>query len=99
MILESYYGDKVDTEPRKRPDRDFQLKFVIASEEDEKEIREDFLSRLGFVRNEDVLVMPLGSNPEKMKEHLDLAAKTAIRNGWRFSPRIQIDIFGDRAGT
>ncbi len=99
MILESYYGEKIDTEPKKRNDRDFQLKFVVASEEDEKEIREDFLSQLSFVRTEDVLVMPLGSNRETMQEHLDLAARTAIRNGWRFSPRIQIEVFGDKAGT
>lgn len=99
MILESYYGDRVDTQPIKRKDRDFQLKFVVGREEDEEEIKQDFLSRLGFVNNEDVLVMPLGSNPDKLKEHLDLAAKMAIRNGWRFSPRIQIDVFGDVAGT
>ncbi len=99
MILESYYGDKLDTTPVKRKDRDFQLKFVVAREDDEKEIREDFLSRLGFVNNEDVLVMPLGSDADKLKEHIDLAAKIAIRNGWRFSPRIQIDVFGDTAGT
>ncbi len=99
MILESYYGGKIDTHPEKRRARDFQLKFVVAREEDEQEIREDFLSHLGFVNNEDVLVMPLGSNEDKMKEHLDLAAKMAIRNGWRFSPRIQIEVFGDVAGT
>ncbi len=99
MILESYYGDEIDTPAARRTDRDFQLKFVVARNEDEKEIRDDFLSKLGFVRNEDVLIMPLGSTPDRMQEHLDLAARMAIRNGWRFSPRIQIEIFGDKAGT
>jgi len=99
MQLESYYGDKVDTVPVKRQNHDFQLKFVVAREGDEQEIKQDFLSKLGFVRNEDVLVMPLGSNPDKLRENTDLAAKMAIRNGWRFSPRIQIDVFGDVAGT
>jgi 7-carboxy-7-deazaguanine synthase len=99
MHLESYYGDEPDSGPVKRGTKDFQLKFVVSSEKDEQEIREDFLDKLGFVKNEDVLVMPLGSSPEKMKTHQELALKMALRNGWRYAHRIQLEVFGDKAGT
>lgn len=97
--MESYYGDIPDTEYSRRALKDFQLKFVIAKEEDEYEIKNDFLSKLGLFKNEDILVMPLGSTPEKTAEHTDIAVKMALRNGWRFAPRIHLDVFGDKAGT
>ena len=96
---ESYYGDSPDTEVSRRATKDFQLKFVVAQEQDEKEIKEEFLSKLGLVNNEDVLVMPLGSTAEKAHNHTELAVKMAIRNGWRFAPRIHLDVFGDKEGT
>ncbi len=99
MNLGSYYGDNPATSPTKRGDKDFQLKFVVAREEDEQEIKKEFLDHLGFVRNEDVLVMPLGSNPEVMHKHMHLAAKMAIRNGWRYTQRVQLNLFGDKEGT
>lgn len=99
MHLESYYGDELSSEPSRRGNKDFQLKFVISSENDEKEIREDYLDKLGFVKNEDVIIMPLGSTPEKMKIHQEIALSMAIRNGWRYSHRVQLELFGDREGT
>lgn len=97
--LESYYGDVPDTEATRRATKDFQLKFVIAREEDENEIKKDFLARLGLYRNQDVLVMPLGSTPEKTAEHSEIAVRMAIRNGWRYTPRVQLELFGNKAGT
>ncbi len=97
--LESYYGDIPDTEATRRAKKDFQLKFVIAREEDEKDIKEDFLSRLGLFRKQDILVMPLGSTPEKTAKHTEIAVRMAIRNGWRFTPRMQVELFGNKAGT
>lgn len=99
MIMESYYGDDPGLLPERRPNKDFQLKFVVSRNEDEDEIKKGFLSELNFVKKTDVLVMPVGSNPGFLKNHQDIAVKMAIRNGWRFSPRIQIDLFGDKAGT
>ena len=98
MHLESYYGD-IPTEPVKRVKKDFQLKFVIASKQDEEEIKNEFLSKLGFVNPEDVLVMPLGSTPELSHKNSLFAAEMAIRNGWRFAPRIHLDLFGDKEGV
>lgn len=98
MLMESYYGD-IPKVPEKRKNKDFQLKFVIAKKEDEEEIKNDLLSKLSFIEPEDILVMPLGSSPEKTKIHSKLAAEMAIRNGWRFVPRIHLDLYGDIEGV
>ncbi len=97
--LESYYGDIPDTEATRRSSKDFQIKFVIAREEDEKEIKEDFLSNLGLYRNQDILVMPLGSSPEKTSEHAEIAVRMAIKNGWRYTSRVHLNLFGNKEGT
>jgi 7-carboxy-7-deazaguanine synthase len=99
MIIGSYYGDEPASETIRRPNRDFQLKFVIASQGDETEILKDFLPDLGPVTREDILLMPLGSSMEKMKKNAALTAEIAIRNGWRFAHRVQLDLFGDQEGT
>lgn len=98
MNMESYYGD-IPVKPVKRGKKDFQLKFVIASENDEDEIRNQYLSCLGFVEPEDVLLMPLGSTPDLVKKHSRIAAEMAIRNGWRYAPRIHLDLFGNMEGV
>jgi len=43
--------------------------------------------------------MPLGSTPEKTKEHTDITVKMTLRNAWRFAPRIHLKVFGDKEGT
>jgi 7-carboxy-7-deazaguanine synthase len=99
MNLSSYYGQFPGTAPVRRTDKDFQLKFVITREEDLEEIRRDFLDKLSFVNNEDVVLMPVGGTPELLAKTTDITARLAIRNGYRFTPRLQIDLYGDTAGT
>lgn len=99
MNLSSYYGDRPGVPAERRTDKDFQLKFVITSGADVDEIRKDFLDKLSFVNNDDVVLMPVGGTPEILAKSTDLTARLAIRNGFRFTPRLQIDLFGDTAGT
>ncbi len=99
MNFGSYYGQRPGSEPIRKPNKDFQLKFVISREEDLEEIRRDFLDHLFFVGKEDVLLMPVGGNPELLAKSTEITARLAIRNGFRFTPRLQIDLWGDRAGT
>jgi 7-carboxy-7-deazaguanine synthase len=63
------------------------------------EIRQDFLDHLSFVEPVDVLLMPVGGNPEILRESMDVTARLAIQHGFRYTPRLQIDLFGDTAGT
>ena len=95
----SYYGDEPASTPRRKSDKDFQLKFVITSESDIDEIRQDFLDHLSFVEPVDVLLMPVGGTPELLRESVQMTARLAIQHGFRYTPRLQIDLFGDRAGT
>ena len=63
------------------------------------EIRRDFLEPLSFVNQDDVILMPVGGTPELLRKSSDLTARLAIQYGFRFSPRLQIDLWGDTAGT
>ena len=95
----SYYGDEPGSPARRKANKDFQLKFVITRESDIDEIKQDFLDQLSFVEPEDVLLMPIGGTPELLRESMQMTARLAIQHGFRFTPRLQIDLFGDRAGT
>jgi len=95
----SYYGDEPGTPPKRKSDKDFQLKFVITRESDIDEIRQDFLDHLSFVEPEDVLLMPVGGTQEFLRESMKMTARLAILHGFRYTPRLQIDLFGDKAGT
>jgi 7-carboxy-7-deazaguanine synthase len=99
MNLGSYYGDMPGAGAERKSSKDFQLKFVITGEEDLEEIKRDFLAHLSFVNNDDVVLMPVGATPDLLAKTTDLAARLAIRNGYRFTPRLQIDLYGDTAGT
>ena len=95
----SYYGDEPGSPPRRKSNKDFQLKFVITRESDIDEIRKDFLDHLSFVEPDDVVLMPVGGTPELLRESMGMTARLAIQHGFRYTPRLQIDLFGDTAGT
>ncbi|MDR0544011.1 MAG: 7-carboxy-7-deazaguanine synthase QueE [Odoribacteraceae bacterium] len=78
--------------------KDFQLKFVYATEEDVPEIRR-LLDALDGWQNEDVLLMPLGNTPATLQRNALLAAGHAIRNGWRYCDRLHVALFGGREGA
>lgn len=89
----NYYDDGPDAELSKRTDKDFQLKFVISSPDEDKEIREEYLNKLANWTPNDILLMPLGSTQEFLENTFKLTAEMAIKNKWRFTPRLHIDLF------
>lgn len=95
----SYYGDDPTAGKVRSMEKDFQLKFVIARPEDEHEIKNDFLSKLHGVENEDVVLMPVGGTREYLRKSYRLTAEMAVRNRWRFTPRLQIDVWDDVGGV
>jgi 7-carboxy-7-deazaguanine synthase len=99
MNFGSYYGEQPGSVPERKANKDFQLKFVVAVEEDMEEIHRDFLEPLSFVEKDDIILMPVGGTPEILRKTTDLTARLAIQHGYRFTPRLQIDLWGDRAGT
>ncbi|MBP7507327.1 MAG: 7-carboxy-7-deazaguanine synthase QueE [Prolixibacteraceae bacterium] len=84
---------------RENKDKDFQLKFVVQNHDEIKEIEDSFLSRLSGWKPDDIVLMPLGSTPEELKQTRMLTVELAIERGWRFSPRLQINYFGGIAGV
>jgi 7-carboxy-7-deazaguanine synthase len=78
---------------------DFQLKFVIASEADVLEVK-DVIESIGIeIPPEKVLLMPEGITQEALKARQMLLVDVCKREGWRYSPRLHIDLFGNKRGT
>lgn len=84
---------------RQTPGKDFQLKFVVQNHDELQEIEDTFLSQLTNWNPDDVVLMPLGSTPDEMKQTRMLTIEAAIERGWRYSPRLQINYFGGLAGV
>ncbi len=79
--------------------KEIQLKFVIGLPQDEQEIIEVFLNKLSGWKASDILLMPLGASEEELIKTTSLTLEMAIRNGWRFSPRMHISLFGNIVGV
>jgi 7-carboxy-7-deazaguanine synthase len=77
---------------------DFQLKFVVDRPADVEEIRA-LLASLPRVPPERVLLMPQGVTAEELGARSGWIVEQCLRHGWRFCPRLHIELFGNRRGT
>jgi len=75
----------------------YQLKFVVASPDDLSEILE-LVSKLGAPA-ENVLLMPEGRSPEVLRERALWLVPLCLQHGFRYSPRVHVDIWGDKRGV
>lgn len=78
--------------------RDVQLKFVACEERDVGEI-EALLARLSGWSPVDVLLMPEGRTRKELASRQGWVAARCVERGWRYCPRLHIDLFGNRRGT
>jgi 7-carboxy-7-deazaguanine synthase len=76
---------------------DYQLKFVIAKPEDAIEAAE--LARELAAPAARVILMPEGVDPEVLRERSLWLAGICKREGFRFSPRLHVAIYGNTRGT
>lgn len=76
---------------------DYQLKFVVAAQEDLQEIG-TMLAELRADRSR-VVLMPEGTRAEVLRERSLWLAETCKREGFRYSPRLHVDLWGDRRGV
>jgi len=76
----------------------FQLKFVVSSENDLAEIK-DLLSRLPPVPLHQILLMPEGIDVKTLATRSPWLVDICKREGFRFSPRLHIELFGHTRGT
>ena len=75
----------------------YQLKFVVASPEDMKEIA-TMLEDTHADRSR-VVLMPEGTTPETIRERAPWLTEICKREGFRYSPRLHIDLWGNRRGV
>lgn len=82
----------IDTSP------DFQLKFVVSSEADLDEI-DSILRKLSQWSPSDVLLMPEGIVAETLSSRKDWIIDICKRTGYRYCPRLHVELFGNTRGT
>jgi len=75
----------------------YQFKFVVAAPGDLEEIRA--LVRDLAADTSRVVLMPEGADPDLLRERGRWVAETAVREGFRYSPRLQIELWGNRRGV
>jgi 7-carboxy-7-deazaguanine synthase len=75
----------------------YQLKFVITSVEDVKEAR-DIVQEIGADRSR-VLLMPEGTTRQAVNERAQWLVEVCKDFGYRYCPRLHIDIWGDKRGV
>lgn len=76
---------------------EYQLKFVVAKEDDLFEIN-DLVRRL-HANPQRVLLMPEGTDPEVLRERAQWIVELCKQHGYRYSPRLHIELWGNRRGV
>ncbi len=76
---------------------DYQLKFVIERREDVEEARA-LAAALG-AEPERVMLMPEGTDRDLLRERALWLAEVCKEEGFRFSPRLHVDLYGNRRGV
>ena len=77
---------------------DYQLKFVVDRPEDFAEIRA-VIERLKNVDVARVLIMAQGTTRKQLDEKSGWIVRECLHYGYGFTPRLHIELFGNRRGT
>lgn len=79
---------------------DFQLKFVV-NPEDGNDLPEilALLEQLPAVQPAQVLLMAEGTDSLTLHRRQRLLVDLSLRHGWRITPRLHVDLFGNTRGT
>jgi len=80
-----------------------QLKFVVTGPDDMAEIEtlvDDVRTAAGtHISDEQVLLMPEGQTRERLEETRRVVADLALEYGYRYTPRLHVDLWNDAPGT
>ena len=74
-----------------------QVKFVVDTPEDLAEIQA--LQRDIAIPAETILLMPQGTIPTVLQQKQEWLVDLCKQNGYRYSPRVHVDIWGDKRGV
>ena len=75
----------------------YQLKFVVEDPKDIEEIRE-IIETIRASRD-NVILMPEGTDAEKLRDRSLWVAEICKEEGFRFSPRLHVDLWGNQRGV
>ena len=76
---------------------DYQLKFVVSSPDDLAEIEQ--IRAVCGAPIDRVIAMPEGTKSEVLRDRALWLAEVCKHTGYRFSPRLHVDLWGDRRGV
>ena len=77
---------------------DYQLKFVLERRSDFAEIQ-GILKRLHNIEPAHVMIMAQGRTKKELRERAPWIVEICKARGFRYTPRLQIDLYGNRRGT
>jgi 7-carboxy-7-deazaguanine synthase len=77
---------------------DYQLKFVVDQREDFDEI-EEILGKLENVDRPRVLIMGQGKTRRELQDKTKWIIEVCKEYGFGYTPRLHIELFGNRRGT
>ncbi|HTL68619.1 MAG TPA: 7-carboxy-7-deazaguanine synthase QueE [Lacunisphaera sp.] len=78
---------------------DYQLKFVVSAAGDVDEIERMLQETGGAVPRAKVLLMPEGVTVEDLRARAGWLAELCRERGYRYAPRLHIELYGHRRGT
>ena len=81
------------------PNTHLYLKFVVADSDDVAEVDRAVREYREAGIECPVYTMPLGGRYDEYKANAQRVAKLAMAKGWRYTPRLHVDIFGNAWGT
>lgn len=78
---------------------DYQLKFVVTHASDIDEIQELLQTLDRPILAEKVFLMPEGTSQEQLSARQAMLLDLCMTHGYSYTPRLQIELFGNRRGT
>jgi organic radical activating enzyme len=80
-------------------DSELYLKFVVATEDDFEEVKRAVDAYRSAGVECPVYLMPMGGRSEEYTLNVKDVAEACMAEGWRFTPRLHISLFGNAWGT
>lgn len=77
----------------------YQLKFVVAREEDVDELEHMLAALSREIPKQKVLLMPEGTSLEKIRSRATWLADVCRERGYRYAHRLHIELYGNKRGT
>jgi len=90
--------DRPDVIRRFIADYDYQLKFVIETPTDIKEVAR-YLEQFPMIACDRIMLMPQATAADELESRNAWLHDEAHRHGWTVSPRLHIELFGNTRGT